>query len=307
MYQIPLKSKHPLSYAKTLYCILRQGRFNAIHVHSNTTSFYPLLIAMFSGTSIRIAHAHTAMVPQNRIGQIKRFMAVVLIPIVATKLVACSAEAASAIFGEKIRESGKLLVLHNAIDADDFAFDCSKRFRIRQALHVEHEFILGCVGNLGIEKNHVYALKVLNEIKKTNAKCCMLLIGDGPLGQTLRNEARSLGIENEVHFLGRRTDVKDLLQAMDVFLMPSLYEGFPIAALEAAASGLPLFLSDNITKEFSFYSRCKYLSIMADPKIWAQEVLRVDRNVDRKKAVVEVKRAGYDLTTNIRAFEALYK
>ena len=307
MYKLPLKSKHPFAYIKTLHHILWQGQYDGIHVHSNTTSFFPLVIAIFSGIKVRVAHAHAAMLPQSCMGKIKRFAGMIFMPIVATKLVACSANAGSAIFGKRIIELGKLVVLKNAINAEEFVFDQSVRAKVRLSLSIEDEFVLGCVGNLGVEKNHIYALKVLSEIKKIDEKYCMLLIGDGPLSQVLRNEARILGIEDAVHFLGRRTDINDLLNAMDAFLMPSLYEGFGLAALEASASGLPLFLSENMPKDMNFYSKCTYLSIKTDPKIWAKEIMLIGRNPEREKGVAEVKHAGYDITSNINAFEAIYE
>lgn len=308
-HSLPLKSKHPIAYIYKLIKILRTNQYNIIHVHSNLTSFFPLFVAKLLGVKIRIAHAHSAMEPKGNKTKIKQLVSRILTPLVATKLVACSNKSSEIIYGKKRNKDNNRVILYNAINVNAFAFNHIVRQRVRVELHIEDAIVLGCVGNLGIEKNHSYALKVLHELTKEgnpNLKYYLLIVGDGPLRQLIINEAQVLGIENSVIFLGMRSDVNEILQAIDIFLMPSLHEGFGIAALEAAASGLPIFLSDKIPRDFEFYNRNKYLSIDASPKIWAKHIIDVNVDYDRRCGADEVKRNGFDIMDNSKKLEEIY-
>lgn len=305
--KIPLKSKHPILYWKVLKNILKSGDYSAIHVNGNATSFFPLIIAKYMGVPIRIAHAHTAMLPQSMLEKIKYYISRRITKYVATKIIACSKESAISIFGEDMFYSGKILLLKNAIDSQKFQFSAKIREDIRKKLNFNDKIIIGCVGNLGPEKNHSFAIKVFLEIKKQKEKVHLVLIGDGELRKELETEVRNLNLEKDVSFLGRRTDINILLQGIDIFLMPSLYEGFSLAAVEAICSGLPIFFSENVQKNFEFYDKCFYISLKKSPKYWANKILEISNNTERKDGKTFIKTAGLDLIDNVDKFTSLYE
>lgn len=307
MVPLPLKSRHPIRYWKALKKLLKEGGYDAIHVHNNETSFFPLFIAWCCGIKKRLAHAHTVRPISSFPRALKRAVSVFLIGLVATKLVACSRAAAVFIFGKKSLSSPKLMILKNAIEVDQFRFDEKKREAYRTQLGIEERFALCCVGHLGPEKNHSFSLRILKEVSREKPNAVLVLVGEGPLRDALAEEARALGLEERVLFLGARNDVASLLSAMDVLLMPSQYEGFCMAALEGAAAGLPVFLSDRIPEDLNFYSRTQYLSLSRSPEEWARAILDSDYGFPRQACGDEVKAAGYDLEKNREIFASLYQ
>lgn len=135
----------------------------------------------------------------------------------------------------------------------------------------------------------------------------LVVIGEGPLLSELKSCVDELGIREKVLFLGMRTDVNHLLMGFDIFAMPSLHEGFAIAALEAVASGLPTFLSNSIPKELQFYARTKYLPIDVSPEIWAKEILDCPLDYKRLNGVIEIRKNGFDIRQNVKRLETIYE
>ena len=157
-----------------------------------------------------------------------------------------------------------------------------------------------------IEKNHSFAIRVFKELLQKMENAHLVLIGDGPLRKELESLAEDLNVSDSVSFLGNRNDLHRLLQGMDSFIMPSLYEGFGIAALEAAASGLPIYLSDTIPNVFNFYSKCHFLSLKDYQRVWAEQILLFSES-KRSFSYKEVVNAGYDLKSTIAIFESIYR
>lgn len=307
IFKLPLKSRNPVKYALVLYQIIKDGQYDAVHVNGNLTSFFPLIIALFAGVKIRVAHAHTARIQKSLSGIFRRFFSLCLTPLVATRLVACSLEAGVAIFGRRAVTSSKFMVLNNGIDVSKYAYSEEKRNQIRKALELGDKFVIGCVGNLGPEKNTIFAIDSFYEILKLRDNVTLIIIGDGELRNMLEKRVSDLEIEQHVRFLGRRNDVNDLLQAMDAFIMPSLYEGFSLAIIEAATSGLPLFLSTSINDNYSFYPERSFISLKEKPAYWAKTIMQYKRNVDRQLCYKLIIDSGYDLETNYQMFERIYK
>ena len=305
-HQLPLKSKSFFRYTYELVKIIRKEKYNAVHVHYNHTSFYPLFLSLLCGVPIRIAHAHTNQGRNGVWGLLFSNINKFLLDIVSTNQVACSQEAAEAVFGEKCFKKEKLTILKNCIDVDRFKYDSNTRSEVRKELGCEEAFVLGCVGNLGREKNFAFCIEILQVILTKNKNARLVIIGDGKLRFELESTANLLNVRDKVLFLGRKKDVNRYLQGMDVFLMPSLHEGFGIAALEAATSGLPIFISKNMPREFEFYSKCKYLSIGDTANRWANEIVKYEEKNNRDRGADEVIAAGYDFDSNKLMIEKLY-
>lgn len=308
MFYLPLKSRHLIKYIKELKCIIKNGRYDAIHVHNNKTSYVALIIAKSLGVPVRIAHAHTAYKTSSVKTVITDVISHYITAQVSTKLIACSKQAAASIFGESKTATNKTVILRNAIDVNRFRFESDIRKKVRNKLGIENELVIGTVGNLSLEKNHKYLLEIFKELCSLRQNVKLIIVGNGELMNELTDYSNKLGIFDKVLFLGQRTDVNQILMAMDIFIMTSLYEGFGIAALEAAASGLPLYLSNHIPEDLKFVKRHKYLSIDIDPIVWARELNECEiENYDRLDGAVEVINNGFCINDNIRILEGIYE
>ncbi len=306
IFYLPLKSKSIFRYVIKMKKILTKGDYDVIHVHQNYTSYVPLIIATFFSIKCRIAHAHTTEQPIKFKGKIKRLLSNVMTPIVSTRMLACTNDAGRAVFGQNILNNKKYQVLNNAIDIRKFKFNQNTRNRVRENLGLEDKMILGNVGNLGIEKNHQFLLKIMTELIKSKMDWHLLIIGTGELLDDLKQKAKILGIEDSIYFLGQRSDVSDLLQAMDLFVMPSSFEGFAIAALEANTSGLPVYLSDKIPNDLACFSTTRYLSLSRGPEYWANEIVNNQRSNDRSIGYSEAKKYGYDIKDKAKELLSIY-
>ncbi|MCD8028372.1 MAG: glycosyltransferase [Erysipelotrichaceae bacterium] len=140
-------------------------------------------------------------------------------------------------------------ILANAIPAKDYIYSSYKRNKVREELYLQDEFVVGLVARFSVQKNHKFLLDIFYELLKINLNSKLLLVGDGDLRPKIEEQIDYLNIKDKVILTGVRTDISDLLQAMDVFVMPSLYEGLPLSIVEAQASGLPCYISDKVPIE----------------------------------------------------------
>jgi len=188
-------------------------------------------------------------------------------------------------------------VLNNAIDANNYAFDLGQRRQIRESLGIpEGTFVVGHVGRFHPQKNHTFLLDVFRELqKKTNA--VLLLVGNGDLRSDMEKKAAELHIADRVIFTGVRNDVPYLMQAMDCFVFPSLYEGLPVTMIEAQASGLPCVVSNAVPMECDVTGLVTYVSLKEETSVWAECVMK-QASVPRCDKVEQIICEGYDIAAN---------
>lgn len=278
-------------YIEVLRKIMIRGRYDIIHDHMNQASMGSLIAAKLAGVHIRIAHAHTYIPDESIQRKIKRKGMAFVARIFATNLCACSVVSAKWLWGEK----AKVKIINNAIDIDRYRFSEEKRLAIRKKMNIDDCFVIGNVARFSSEKNHVYMLEILKEIKKTQ-KTKLLLVGRGVLEQEIRDLAYRWGLLNDIVFMGLRSDVCDLLNAMDVFILPSKYEGFPLTLVEAQANGLPIIASDKISDEIKLSNNFKSLPITASPSEWAAFMQCPDCKRCCKNEIVE----KYDISNEAK-------
>lgn len=297
IYRIPPMNPASGSYRKALAAFFREHSYRIVHCHLNYMSGVILAAAKNAGVPIRIAHAHTAnMAPGWK--QAVRRMCKYLIPITATHCVACSTEAGKAVFGNL-----KFYSLANAIDAAAFAPDDACREKIRSEMKLGNAFTIMHVGRMIYAKNHEFLLDVFGEILNTDANAKLVLVGDGELRQEIEAKAAQLP-QNSVHLLGSRADIPHLLQAADVFVFPSRFEGMPVTMIEAQAAGLPCVKSDTITEECVVTDLVTSLPI-ADPALWVREILK-KRGTSRTDRLAEIQASGYDITAAAEKLTRFY-
>ena len=237
-------------YLKALEKLFKENQYCIVHSNINTLSVFPLYAAKKAGVPIRISHSHSTSNPKewkrNLIKNIlrpfsKRY---------ATDYFACSELAGRYLFGNKAFDQGEVKIIHNAIDVDKFKFDEVARKKLRKEFGIKDStVVIGHVGRFVQQKNHTFLVDVFKEYHKKNPDSKLLLVGSGPLEDEIKKKVERLGLKDSVLFLGQRDDINKLYSVMDVFCLPSLYEGLPVVGVEAQAAGLPCVFSDKITND----------------------------------------------------------
>jgi len=205
-------------------------------------------------------------------------------------LFGCSSEACRFQFKERSKYA---FVVKNAIIVDEFAFDSAKRSDMREKLGISDKFVVGHIGRFHPQKRHSYLVDIFSIINNMTTDAVLLLVGEGNLRTEIEQKCKDLCLSERVFFTGMRSDIPDLLQAMDVFVLPSLYEGLGIVLIEAQVSGLPCVASDSVAKEAKVTDLLQFVSLNQPPEKWA-EVILDKKNIPRKSHTEEIKRAGYD-------------
>lgn len=304
IFRIPLKSQDMKGYVSSIKHILESGGYQAIHVHENETSYVALKAAKEVGIKKRIAHSHTTAPSRSFKSEIKRLIGCELNFYYATNVVGCGIMAGERVFGKRHMRSAKASILPNAIEVDQFKFRSDIRANVRDELGLSDRLILGMVGRLSAQKNYAFALQVMSDYCKKNPDAILVIAGNGEDELKIQNMINELDLSENVRLLGRRNDISRLYMAFDIFLLPSLYEGFPVAAIEAVTAGLQVLLSDTITPELKFSTGISYLPI-SNTSAWVNALEQV-RITDRQIGYREVKNNGFDLRDAAQLLEKLY-
>lgn len=232
--------------------------YRVIHGHVRSTAAIYLKIAKRHGL-ITIAHSHST---SNGTGVSAFAKNIMQLPIrtIAEYFFACSKKAGVWLYGKRATNKDNFYIIRNGIELSRFAFDQQKRRKMRQNLEIEETtIVLGHVGRFTVPKNHKFLLKLFAQYHKRNPDSCLLLVGDGELFETIKQQCNQLKIDNSVKLVGSRTNTEDYYQAMDIFLFPSLWEGLGIVVVEAQANGLPCLVSDNVPKDALVTNTAKVL------------------------------------------------
>lgn len=276
------------------------GEYRIVHVHQDCLSAVILKAAKKRGIPVRIAHSHNASQDKNVKYLIKLFYKR-LIPRYATDLFACGKQAGQWMFG-----GANFSILNNAIDTAAYRFDRERAKMLRRELSIsESGFVIGHVGRFSPPKNHDFLTEIFAQVCKLNANAYLLLIGDGELRPKVQEKVSALGIADRVIFTGVRGDVPALLQAMDVFVFPSLYEGLPLTLVEAQAAGLPCVISDSIPSDCDLTDLVHRLPLEETAESWAKKIHRL-KNTEHKDTCQEIAEAGFDIGENARWLENDY-
>jgi len=305
---LPLKSEGLAEFQKALAELLVQGKYDAVHVHESETCYVALQVAKKAGVACRVAHCHTTSPWEGVKGEIRRLSGCVLNYHFASRVIGCGQLAGERIFGKYNMKRPRAMVLPNAVETEKFAFDEEIRREVRKELGVEGKFVIGMVGRLADQKNYPFALEIMAKLRHQIPNAILVAAGNGPDEEMLRDMIEKMGLQEHVNLLGRRSDVSRLYQAFDVFLMPSLYEGFPVAGVEALCSGLPVLLSDEITGELKFSSGVRYLPL-GDPKVWVQALMQWKEKEDTSLRCVRQKEPrahNLDIHDTARMLEQVY-
>lgn len=283
---------------------IEHPEFSIIHGHMTNTAFIYLSVAKKHGVPVRIAHSRSA----SEENLFKKVLVILTRPIlnkVVTNRFAVSKEAGKFVFGGKKYSEGNVNIIKNAIDAGKFIYNPAIRKEMREELQVEDNFVIGHVGRFHYAKNHDFLIDVFAKILEKKSNTVLLLVGTGELEESIKQKARKMGVFNSIKFLGLRSDVERMMQAMDVFVFPSRYEGLPGVVLEAQASGLPCVISDTITDEVKITSLVDSLSLKLPITEWAQAVLAKEEYF-RENMYDKIAGANFDIKQQAKKLEKFY-
>lgn len=294
VYKVTPYYKNPIAFTYDIFKIIKANHYRIVHSNMNTLSVFPLFAAWMAGTPIRILHNHSTSSPGETKRNVMKFILRPFAKFLANRYLACSHLAGEWMYGKKMMDSEKVTIINNAIDLKKYAFDPSKRKGLRKKLGLANELVIGHVGRFMYQKNHDFLVDVFNKISQNCPSAILLLIGDGPLRPTIEKKVKMLGLAKKVKFLGLRNDVQDLYNVMDIFILPSHYEGLPVVGVEAQANGLPCLFSTNVTKETQLTHSAEFLNLSSGAAKWAETVLsiRCERN---KNVEDEMKKANFEI------------
>ena len=259
VFLVPKYQKLP-QYLKALEDLFRKNQYRIVHSNVNTLSVFPLYAAKKAGVPVRISHSHSTSNPKEWKRNIIKNILRPFSKKYATDYFACSELAGRYLFGDKTFDQGKVRIIHNAIDLDKFKFDPEARKKLRKELDIkEKTVVIGHVGRFVKQKNHDFLIDVFNEYHTKSPDSKLLLIGTGPLEEKIEAKVKKLNLSDSVLFLGQREDTNKLYSVMDIFCLPSLYEGLGMVLIEAQMNGLPCVASNEVPKEAKITENISFL------------------------------------------------
>lgn len=292
VYRIPPYQK-VIPYHKALVELFRQNRYRIVHSHINTLSVFPLLAAKRASVPVRIAHSHSTAGKGELVKNILKYMLRPFAKVFPTHYCACSEYAGRWLFGDRLVDTGRVRIVRNAIDLSKFAFNADVREAVREGLNIADKLVIGHVGRFMKQKNHAFLVDIFEAVHQKEPNSVLLLVGEGELEEEIRAKVDRLGLTEAVQFLGVRNDVHRLLQGMDVFLLPSLYEGLGMVAVEAQATSLKTICSDAVPAEAKITEDFIYMPLSAPTGAWAKKVLTCISN--RKSGMKQILYANYKI------------
>ena len=298
--------KNPLKYFLSLIKTARNGDYDVVHIHGNSANMALEMLACYmAGIKVRIGHSHNT-------ATLHPFTHKILFLVfnwLCTTRIACGQEAGKWLYGSR-----QFTELKNGIDLNRYRFSQNIREEYRKKLKVENKIVIGHIGNFIEQKNHEFLISWFAELLKENQKYVLLLISDGYLMDKIRKKVDQLNISSNVIFLGKTMKVEKYLQAMDLFVLPSLYEGLPLVLVEAQAAGLPCIVSDTISKQVDVTDSIEFVSIKKT-SAWTEAVQKCcDKNQTDNSSrenrsenwQQKISEKGYDITTNANSLREHY-
>ena len=284
--------------------LFQENQYQIVHSNMNALSVFSLSAAAIAKVPVRICHNHSTSAPGEGMKNLIKHSLRPFAKVFPTHLCACCLAAGEWLYGKRTMEKGIVTIINNAIDTKKYAFDPYVRKEVRDELGFDQDtFVIGHVGRFCYQKNQEFLIDIFDEIHRKDPKAVLLLIGIGETQEKIRKKIHSLGLDGSVLITGARSDVDRLYQAMDVFVLPSHYEGLAVACIEAQCAGLPVIVSNAITQEVNITDRIQFLSLASSSE-WCDAICS-KRSYDRKPLSIPFDPA-YDINLQARKLEAYY-
>lgn len=307
IYRAPrFKVYNLFSYKKAIKSFFAvHHEFTAVHGHMTSTAAIYLPIAKKLGIPITIGHARSAGVAGGLKGLMTKLIRYPL-KYRADYCLACSEKAGESVYGKRWVKRGKVEVIPNAIDAEKYVYDENVRTELRDKMGLTDKFVIGHVGSFREAKNHTFLIQIFEQIYKKRNDAILLLLGEGALMESIKQQVSEAGLSNVVWFLGNKSDVAHYYQIMDYLVFPSLYEGLPGSIVEAQTSGLRCLVSDNVTREVGITELVEFYSLNRTAGEWADYILETGDYI-RENRFESIKRAGFDIGAQIVRYGEIYR
>lgn len=277
--------------------------YDVVHCHMPNSAFIVLREAKKVGVQNRVVHSHLNSSSDNLLHRVRNYPLNALGGIYATDRIACSREAGRYLFGSK-----PFTIINNGIALKDFVYNKTRRNYLRERLGLDTSAaVIGCVGRFVKQKNFPFAIQVFSQLHKANPATKMVILGDGVDRSEIENAVQSENIEDAVLLLGVREDMNEIYSVMDVFFMPSLYEGLPVSAVEAQASGLPCIYSTGVPKETDITGTGVFLSLDADMHQWVQTLEKAVETGRHMESPAMLEAKGYSAEANAELLMQYYE
>lgn len=303
------RKTNPIKHIIECFRLLRHGKYDCVHCHINNWSWMYLTLAKLSKIPVRIGHSHLGYQQNEKHKPYTNGIRGLLLKQSATDMFACGKEAGERMWGEQNMNSGDVVIMRNAVEINAYAYDVGARSKVRKELGISQEtLVLINIGRLSDQKNQHYLIECVKKINPSQ-DWKLLIVGKGPMEEELRSQIVTNGLSDNVSLLGARDDIPALLSAADVFIFPSIGEGFPVVLVEAQLSGLPCLISDQVSTESALTDQAKFLPL-DNPDLWVhmiEEIQRGDREQRYQRAQWGISASGYDIDREKEVLSAYYK
>lgn len=307
IFYVPVRGDGFMKNKSAIRRVFRENHFDLVHSHMDAAGAFFLEEARRNGISARVAHSHSTdhqthcrSGPKRIAYRIVLDMAMLKLRRIANLYLACSTEAGRWLFDLK-----PFTVLNNGIDPDYYAYNPELRSHTRRVLGLEDAFVLGHIGHFSYHKNHMLLLDIFHSVAAAVPNAKLLLIGEGELWEDVVKKINELGLTQRVQLLGNRDDIPELLQGMDIFLLPSRFEGLPLVGVEAQAAGLPCLFSDTISPEICITPYATRIAPDGPVDAWTRQVLQW-QNYDRQDTREDITSSGYDIKQIVPKLQMAY-
>lgn len=279
------------------------GDIDAVHIHAaNAFCYVDAKIARQFGIKCILVHSHTTSAPHKYLHYALRE----LLPKYVDRCLACSDLAAKWLFPSRLVK--KTVMIPNGISLPKYRYRPEVAERLRTQYGIGNKLVIGHVGRLEEVKNHSFLLEIMQNIKRKHNDSVLLLVGDGTLKEKLQQKSMQLGLENDVIFAGIQDNANEYMQAFDIMVFPSLYEGLPVTIVEAQAAGVPCFISDVITKDVAVTELVHYVSLNCSAYQWAEIILgEYKKHSIHDDYSNQIREAGFDIQATASLLEGFYK
>lgn len=291
-----------IKYLKDLKNFFKEHpEYTIVHGHMESFGFLYSRAAKKAGVKTIIAHSHNALIEPTLKGHIKNLMNRPWKHYTNT-LFACSEKAGTFMF-----RGAPFIVINNGIRCEDFVWNPKEREACRKELGVENKIVLGHIGRFDPQKNHTFLIELFAKYVVKHPDAVLLLVGEGSLRQNIQSKVEQLGLSEYIRFLGVRTDTSRLYQAMDLFLLPSLFEGLPVVGVEAQSAGLPMLTADTVTKELCVTDFVEMLPLTTPLNVWVDKIDKMIKTKKRRNTLDEMNKAGFNIRKTADYLQDFYR
>ena len=286
-------------YMKEFYAT--HTEYKIVHSHIDSMSYLPLLAAKKANIPIRIAHSHNTAIDRDFKSFLKSYLQIEIARRLQIIIVLVVKQPGNFCFRER-----SIHIFQTQLKSIDFMFDEKVRIKKRAELGIKDEIVIGHIGRMSYQKNHKFLIDIFAEILKSENNCVLLLIGVGEKLDEIKKYVEKLDLNDHIRFLGNRADAGELYQAMDVFVMPSLFEGLPVVGVEAQFSGLPCIFSDKVPEEVEFTDKVKFIPLNDEKKVWANIVIAAARDKTNRE-MPELRNSIFNIEKSATLLTDYYK